>query len=157
MELSVEKLQALYLSLSSVFTDKYSNTERSRIIDCLLNVDQGQWEVLLKQVCFIMPFGTRGHDVMRATEILSSIENLAYRQQLTNVANRLFKYDTLTSERGYILDSLTKLDSEKLSTMDNADEETRVQFVAEHVPKSLKDGAKITYVYDPIQQIGWKV
>lgn len=156
-ELSVEILQALYLSLRSVFTDKYSNTERSTIINCLLNVDQSQWEVLLKQVCFIMPIGTQGHYVMWATEILSSVVNSAYRQQLTNVANRLFKYDTLTVERGYILDSLAKLDSEKLSTMDNADEQTRVQFVAEHVPKSLKEGAKIAFVYDPIQEKGWEV
>ncbi len=156
-ERPVEILQALYLSLRNVFTDKCSNAERSTIINCLLNVDQSQWDVLLKQVCFIMPIGTRGHDVMWATEILSSVVDSAYREQLTNVANRLFKYDTLTVERGYILDSLAKLDSEKLSNIDNADEQTRVQFVTEHVPKSLKEGAKVAFVYDPIQEKGWKV
>lgn len=155
--LPIEMLQALYLSLRNVFTDECSNTERSQIIDCLLHVDQNQWEVLLKQVCFIMPIGTRGHDVVWATKILSSVVNSAYREQLTNVANRIFKYDTLTVERGYILDSLAKLDSEKLSTMDNADEQTRVQFVADHVPKSLKERAKIVFVYDPIQDKGWEV
>jgi len=116
-ELSVEKLQALYLSLHDVLTEKCSYSERALIITSLLKVDQREWDVLLQQVCFIMPLGTRGHDVGWAIEILSLVKNSAYRAQLIHAANRLFKYDTGTTERGYILKSLAELDSEKLSAI----------------------------------------
>ncbi len=157
LQLPVDTLQALHLSLGHVFTNQCSNYERGKIINCLLGVNQDQWEVLLKQVCFIMPVGTRGHDVAWATEILSSVVDPAFREKLTHVANRLFKYDTLTVERGYILEAVAQLDSEALSDLDKANEKTRDQFVANHVPASLKKGARKAYVYDSVLGKGWKV
>ena len=89
-----------------------------------------------------MPIGTRGHDVMWATEILASIEIPTFREQLINTANRFFKYDTLTVERGYILAALAKFSSEGLSEIDIAEEGMRTLYIQNVVPASLKEGAK---------------
>lgn len=157
LQLPLEKLQLLYLNLRNVFTSACLNSERQRIVNCLRGISQDQWPVVLKQSCFIMPIGSRGHDVMWSIEILTSIDNLNYRNKLVHVANRFFDYDTLTVERGYILEALSKLSLEALIRIDNAQEEERSLFIKDHVPESLKKMNRIACIYDPILEKGWNV
>jgi hypothetical protein len=156
-QLSLETLQELCLSLGNVFTDKCSNDQRVKMIQSLLKVDQNQWRTLLQQVCFIMPVGTPGHDVMWATEILSSITDFSDRERIAIAANRLFKPETLTVERGYILDAVAKLDSEERAVLDRADEEARTKFVNGCVSEFVKREDETLYSSYRIQQKGWKV
>lgn len=157
LPLSLDKLQALYLNLRNLFTEVCLNQERINIINSLLGAPEDQWPVIIKQVCFIMPFGTRGHDVMWATQILASIPNSSDRERLIHTANRLFKYDTLTTERGYILAALAKKSVEELSNLDKADEIERDVFIKIVVPGSIKEGSKIVCTYDHILEESWKV
>lgn len=129
----VETLKALLLNLKDVFTDKILNNDRSKMIYCLLQVDQSQWKELLKQVSFIMPVGTRGHDVAWATKILCQFICPSYRSKLVNVANRFFEYDTTTLDRGYILEAMSKLNHLELEAHANPDQQMREEFFAKHV------------------------
>jgi len=153
----LEIVQPLYLALREVFTPECQNSDRSKVVRYLLRAAQDEWSVILQQVCFIMPIGTRGHDVAWATEILAGIKNPAFRDQLVNTANRLFKYDTLTVERGYILKALAKMNSDELSALDQAGQEERDLFFKNNVPASLKQGAQICRVIDPVLGKSWEV
>ena len=157
LELPIETLQSLYLALRDVFTPACKNSDRSKIVRYLNSVAQDEWPILLEQICFIMPIGTRGHDVAWATEILAGVQNPAFREQLVHTAHRLFKYDTLTVERGYILDALAKMNSDELSALDQAGQEERDLFVKNNVPASLKEGARICQVIDPVLGKSWKI
>src|SRR5688572_21336503 len=86
ISLTLDKVQALYLTLRNLLTAKCSNRERIEIVKSLLSASQDQWPVIMQQVCFIMPYGTRGHDVMWATSILASISAPAFREMLVNTA-----------------------------------------------------------------------
>lgn len=150
-------VQLVYLTLRNVFTDKCSNDDRLQIIASLLQLSQDQWLIIINQLNFIMPIGTRGHDVKWAMKILSEVKNTEHRELLVHVANRFFKYDTQTIERGYILQALAELSYSELEEIDKVDQQTRDEFFAKSVPVSLKNGARISSVYDPILNIHWEV
>lgn len=158
-ERPLEILQKLFLALGDIFriTPACTNDCRMSIVKYLLGAPQNDWKLVLKQVCSIMPHGTEGKDIALATGVLASIDNSTYREQLVNVALRLYKYDTLSIERYYILNALTKYNSEELSQFDKADKETREAFVEKEVPEYLKKGAVTVATFDTILQKGWKV
>lgn len=154
--LPIADLQELYLSLRNVFTPNCDNTHRCRIAAHFLGIAKAEWPELVKQVCFIMPKDAPGHDIMWATESLVSAST-AYRKKLVRTAHRLFDYNTLTSERGYILAALAELSSNQLDEIDKFDEDEGNQFVRDYVPASLKEGAKLAYVYDRALEAGWNL
>jgi hypothetical protein len=80
--LSFDKIEALYLILKNVFTDRCLNNHRNRIVESLLNVPPDQWSILMNQVCLITHIDTKGHDVMCVTEILTSIASVSFRAEL---------------------------------------------------------------------------
>lgn len=148
------KLRSIYLALKDIFTPACLNDDRLAIIKSLCHVDEKEWPTLLKQVCFIMPHGTLGKDIAYAIGILSSCKDLSYRKQLVHTANRLFKEDTLTIKRYYILDALANLNSEELSKLDKAEEKVREEFVKKVVPECLKKGDVIASRFDPVLNKG---
>lgn len=131
---SHQTVQDLYLVLKELFSPCISNEERLSIINCLLCISVDQWPDVMKQVCFIMPLGTRGHDVKWATKILIAVTNPTDRAKIVNVANRLFTYNTRTVEKGYILAALTRLNPDELNNLDRGDEKKRAQFIQNAVP-----------------------
>lgn len=128
-DLPIEQATLVHKTLIDVFTQACSNSERVKIIRLLLGVSEDQWPVIMQQACFIMPRGTHGHDLGWAIEILIKIPSLEFREQLVNTANRFFKYNTCTTEKGRILQALATLDSEGLSKMDRAEQEERDSFI----------------------------
>ena len=155
--LDLETIQPLYFALRNLFTPQIGNEHRLRITVCFRNTSPSEWTDLVSQISFIMPKGTKGHDVMWATEILTLIPSPQKRKELIHIANRLFKYDTLTVERGYILASLLKKTEKELQQLDTSNEAMRDAFVSKVVPPELKAGARIGWIYDPVQDKGWSV
>ncbi len=152
--LSVEVCQALCINLDHIFTDLCSNQHRTRIIESLLiKVPQEQWSVLMKQVCFIMPKGTQGHDVMWATEILAAIADPSEREQVVNTAHGLFTYNASTCERGYILEAVKNLPPDEIKRLYGADKEERTKFVNGCLPSvDFREGFKVVGIMDPCQK-----
>lgn len=155
LEKTIEELAALHLVLENIFTPACSNSERVEIVKFLTKANQDQWTDIIQQVCFIMPIGTRGHDVMWAIEILSSISSQSLRTELVHTANRLFNYQTQTVERGYILQALMELSLSEMRKLDKAEESERIAFVNKHVPANLKEGREIIVIYDPVLNTEW--
>ena len=154
--LTVEKVQALYLNLEDMFSPACNNEDRKRIVSVFLKVDEDQWPALVKQIRFIIPYTWRGHDIAWAAEIIASIPDLACREKFVNKANCLFTYDTLPIERCYILRVLGRLPMDEVVELATADEEVKAEFIKSNVPASLKEGARIAAVIDPIQKLTWK-
>ncbi len=122
-------------NLDQIITDRCLNEHRTRIISLLLNVPQEQRSVLMKQVCFIMPKGAQGHDVVWATEILASIEDPSEREQVVNTAHGLFTYNTSIGDRVYILEAVKKLPPDEIKRLYCADKEDRTKFVTGCLPR----------------------
>ncbi len=155
--LDLQTAQPLSLALKDMLTPQIFNAHRLAITKCFLNVPSDQWLELVKQILCIMPKGTREHDVMWATQILTSVPDPKDREKLIHIANRLFKYDTLTVERGYILEALFKMSGEELQHFDTSDEKMCNEFIEKNVPSSLKELARTVWVYDPVLEKGWDV
>jgi hypothetical protein len=155
------ELQKLHFALRDVFTQKCNNDNRLRIIKSLYSIPQDQWMVLLKQICFITPIGSRGEDVMGVAEVLSSRYSTIYRERLVNTANRFFKYDTTILERYYILAYLTKRDPDELIAIDKYDEKEKEGVIKEALPSyiDIREFGKIASFYDRIsdQSFDFKV
>ncbi len=137
-DLPFESVESLYFHLKQLFTTECLNGERDKIVRNLLEINIEDWAVILAQVCEIMPFGSRGHDVAWAVEILASVVNSNFREKLVSVAMRLFDCQTNTLTRGYLLSALSRLDSQKLTELDLAKPETRENFITTYVPEAVR-------------------
>lgn len=151
----VADLQDLYLELRKLFTPECSNFHRMTIVRCFVKENKLGWPLLIKQVSFIIPHGSEGHDVMWAVESLTKVLS-SQRPQLVNTANRLFTFETLTKERCYILADLAGC-PEQWKEIDQYTETERNDLVAQIVPSNLRPGSRVCYVFDRVLNAGWKV
>ena len=131
-KLPLETVQALYLVLRDVFTPACLNGDRIKIVNYLLSAPQEDWNLILKQICFIMPHGTPGHDLAWAARILTAIPDHRIRGQLINTAHLLFKWDTKTVEKARILEALARLTLDQLTELDRAGLEQRDLFIQQY-------------------------
>lgn len=111
----------------------------------------------MEQVGFIMPYGTRGHDVLRATEIVAPIQDPKFRERVVHTANRFLKYDMSSTARGDILDFFAKCNLELLSELDQYDEGKRDQLIKLIVPQSVREGDVKAVILDRVLGEAWDV
>lgn len=153
---TVENLQQVYLATRNLFTDQCEGQDRLKIIDILLQIPRSYWDSFLKQICFVMPVGTRGHDVAWAAEVLRRVKK-DYRDLFVQTTMLLCDPYTLTVERGYIMQALADhpADLETLCKYIQDSENKRKAFFQQHVEKSLLPSAGVISVTDPILKNSW--
>jgi hypothetical protein len=132
--LSFDQIEALYLILKNVFTDRCLNNHRNRIVESLLNVPPEQWSMLMNQVCYITLIDTKGHDVMCVTEILTSIASVSFRAELVTAIIGLTKNQSSSTLQRFVLSALSKLSLYEIQQISLADERKRRDFVNACLP-----------------------